>query len=533
MGKKQRNRVTRQKSGSSLSKTSMSNAESPNGEVSDGVPPISMTNANEVHAFMQKCEQFRFKIADFEVISRPLYELLEEDKSFVWSPSCNIAYEHLATAIGKLTLSPIISSGGDGIPKSFSTPKTHIENPKTMSEGTAGNILHAIDNLTHAIGKMQTKNENHKPKPFRYSESSSDSEPEDLVSVPSTSQIRRAQSHMRNVKLPPFTGKETWKVWFNRFEEVAERKGWDDNDKLDELLPKLQGVAGDFVFGQLSKKSRGSYITLVKELKTRFRVIENPKAFGVKFSRRDQKNGETVEEYAAALKELYDKAHPERDEQTREEDLLRRFLDGLLDEKAKVQVEFVKAPYSIDEAVYEVVNFCETQNRVYGEKNRKSTRMVRPDESDDSDDDENMVHPVNRVHLKPAKEQGSEAQSQIEILAKQVTELSEKFENSTKKFRTNRKFEGKCYNCGIQGHSAKFCRKPARPKYDPMSFPPTNDSAQVLNAQVPVHHYAPPTHQYVPMSQTPDQMPNAGVQSSLSANAPTYDTNALNQVGPL
>ncbi len=46
-----------------------------------------------------------------------------------------------------------------------------------------------------------------------------------------------------NVKLPPFSGKEPWQVWFNRFSDVADRYHWSDSDHLDKLL--IQGDAGD------------------------------------------------------------------------------------------------------------------------------------------------------------------------------------------------------------------------------------------------------------------------------------------------
>lgn len=110
-------------------------------------------------------------------------------------------------------------------------------------------------------------------------------------------------------KLPPFSGKEEWKVWINRFEAVAERRCWDDGAKLDNLLPRLQGRAGDFVFNQLPHETLSSYPELVKELNSRFRVVETQKTFAAKFSQRTQKHDETVEEYAADLKRLYFKAY--------------------------------------------------------------------------------------------------------------------------------------------------------------------------------------------------------------------------------
>lgn len=199
---------------------------------------------------------------------------------------------------------------------------------------------------------------------------------------------RRVRTN-RTVKLPPFTGKEPWKVWYNRFSEVADRCRWNESRRLDELLPKLQGAAGEFAFGQLTKRVRGNYESLIQELKNRYRVVETAKTFGVQFSRRNQKPAESVEEYAAELKRLYDKAYVKRDKNTRREDLLRRFLDGLIDEKASFQVEYIRDPEDIDEAVFEVVSFTAAKQHQTAreqssdfKRSKKATRMVRSEESD-------------------------------------------------------------------------------------------------------------------------------------------------------
>lgn len=72
--------------------------------------------------------------------------------------------------------------------------------------------------------------------------------------------------------MPPFTGqdKEKWIVWKGRFEEVAERGNWTDNDKLDELLPRMQGGAGEFVFEQLPKEIRSDYKKVIQEMDNRY-----------------------------------------------------------------------------------------------------------------------------------------------------------------------------------------------------------------------------------------------------------------------
>ena len=175
---------------------------------------------------------------------------------------------------------------------------------------------------------------------------------------------RRQQSPVGyGFKLPPFNGKEERRVWINRFEAIAERRQWDNDTKLDNLLPKLQGTAGDFVFTQLPRRTLSSYTELVKELNSRFRIVETKRNFAAKFSQRVQRQNETVEEYAAELKRLYAKAYHYRDAETRQEDLVRRFLDGLRDHDARFEIDYNKEPADIDEAVYHAVNFIQTRRR--------------------------------------------------------------------------------------------------------------------------------------------------------------------------
>ena len=122
-----------------------------------------------------------------------------------------------------------------------------------------------------------------------------------------------------------------------------------------------------------------SYPELIKELNSRFRVVETQKTFAAKFSQRTQKPGETVEEYAAELKRLYSKAYKTRDSSTRQEDLVRRFLDGLKDSDASFEIEFHKEPDDIDEAAFHAVNFIQTKRRSQTDsyQDRKLKRYAR------------------------------------------------------------------------------------------------------------------------------------------------------------
>lgn len=182
-----------------------------------------------------------------------------------------------------------------------------------------------------------------------------------------------------HVKISPFTGKEDWQVWISRFEAIGMRYGWDYDTRIDQLLPRLEGQAAQFVFTQLPQDVMHNYNLLIGELNSRFRVIETAKSFASKFAHRYQRQGESVEEYAANLRELYDRAHARRDKKTRDEDLVRRFLDGLRDEEARFEIEFHKDPSTLDEAVYYAVTFSEVRKSQDSERRRKLARVVRED----------------------------------------------------------------------------------------------------------------------------------------------------------
>ena len=109
-------------------------------------------------------------------------------------------------------------------------------------------------------------------------------------------------------KLPSFTGSESWKVWFNRFDDVAYWRNRSEEKRLDVILPRLKGQAGEYVYDQLSCKQRSNYKELVDCLKKRFCKVESRKMFADMFWKRDQKAGELEETYTAELKRLHGKA---------------------------------------------------------------------------------------------------------------------------------------------------------------------------------------------------------------------------------
>ena len=202
-------------------------------------------------------------------------------------------------------------------------------------------------------------------------------------SDPSSDETGQSSHHssrprMKLERFQSFDGRTKWSTWYNQFEDATE--DWSSKDKLRELKKLLRGEAADFVFDQLRPRIRDNFYRLREELANRFQKTENPKTYGALFNKKKQGISETVEDFAHELKRLYDKAYLQRDRSTRREDLLRRFFEGLNDQNAAHEVEFVKDIQDIDEAVEQII--------MYQQIHKTSRKAGRTMDDDESSDDE-------------------------------------------------------------------------------------------------------------------------------------------------
>ena len=116
------------------------------------------------------------------------------------------------------------------------------------------------------------------------------------------------------------------------FDDITSRMGLDHEKCLDMLLPKLQGLVGDYMFDDLSSKKHSNYKVLIKHLRHQFCKVESDKAYATMFLRWDQRAPETEEAYTAELKCIYGKAYLKCDYSAWDEQLLCRFLNDFADQ---------------------------------------------------------------------------------------------------------------------------------------------------------------------------------------------------------
>ena len=115
----------------------------------------------------------------------------------------------------------------------------------------------------------------------------------------------------------------------------------------------------------------------------RYWTVESKKSYKLKWAELKQTPGQSIEELAAHVKWLHDKAFPDRDRKTRKEDLVSKFFDALNDTTAKAQVQFVKDPDNIDDAVMDVIHYGDTYKL---KRNEGRTRATKTKDCSDTDD---------------------------------------------------------------------------------------------------------------------------------------------------
>jgi hypothetical protein len=273
------------------------------------------------------------------------------------------------------------------------------------------------------------------------------------------------------VVLPKFDGRTRWKTFINQFEAITE--DWTPDQKLYHMLSCLSGDAADFVF-ELETRIRASYSLLRDELERRFKTTETPQTCARHFYRRKLRSGETIKNFAADLKTLVRKAYPQGlDRSAMEQMLIKQFFDGLEDDDLRYNVEYLKMPKDLDDAVDLVYEHDEFR-RIKRENTRNKVHAIQPLKAppvlNSTGPGRSPLYPPKRPTYSTSMQSDSrsELKEVMQALAKLTTQMNNLLSGQITgqpigqstgqptQMKTEPQ-ERKCYNCGKLGHFKRQC----------------------------------------------------------------------------
>ena len=249
------------------------------------------------------------------------------------------------------------------------------------------------------------------------------------------------------VKLPTFNGKSEWESFWVQFDFFCEQYGWNERDKLAQLMSSLRETAIQYV-ARLPPAIRNSFESLVESLRTRFGDHVLPETHRASLNNLRKNPKESLHEFAARVSELVSKAYPGLDGSQLHTNLtIETTVKGLQDPTLTYDV-LTKKPHTINQAL-DMIAWHECCKGTTRRRN-----VVRQVFEDDEGNDFNMrrINDGSFVTEERLDKFGKELQQAILSAIKGVM-------NPNKPERRTRQNDITCYFCYEPGHFRRECPK--------------------------------------------------------------------------
>lgn len=134
-----------------------------------------------------------------------------------------------------------------------------------------------------------------------------------------------------------FDGSSQWPVFRAQFEAIASLHGWNDNDRLGELVACLKGPALQ-LFAHLPDPDKGDYGRLTDALDGRFGAANQELRFRSQLRRRVRSAGESLPTLAQDIERLVFLSYPTAPQELKDSLACDHFLDALHDVELTIAV---------------------------------------------------------------------------------------------------------------------------------------------------------------------------------------------------
>lgn len=197
-------------------------------------------------------------------------------------------------------------------------------------------------------------------------QSSSFSKPHRSLKSSSNSIVRREKEPEK------FDGKSvTWSDFILQFEDVSDWNKWTYREMGQQLSMALKGDALKLI-SSLTSDQRRDYFELKKVLQQRYNPRERTPAYKSEFKARRRQRGETLEDFGYSLRRLSHFAYPDHPYEVRDELVVDKFIEGLVDKEMGRHVQF-QHPKSLEDAISYAVEF-----EAFEKNYESSTGVLKP-----------------------------------------------------------------------------------------------------------------------------------------------------------
>ena len=266
-------------------------------------------------------------------------------------------------------------------------------------------------------------------------------------------------------KTPQFSGKTgEWENFEYRFERVARKLRWDDQEKLDQLTTNLHDKALSFV-RSLPPGADDDFNTLMGHLRRRFRSLERPDILRRQLPDVRQRVDENLEDFADRIREMASSAYRSYGCMNTVDDAgIEAFLRGLRDRNVSI-LAANRGPFVTIQAALDAAQHTEANQKTLGRGSATGRHVSFTSDVTSEPVDvwqvyspkKKVISPSPRLTTTNSQRSVSHAMVQTSLSASDIMPSRPTSSPSSSPRRRRPSPHDRCFHCNELGHFRSNC----------------------------------------------------------------------------